>query len=108
MGDAYRVHETTGSTDIDSSLDPGVAGQLESFELHLDAAGGANSLTITRNSLAGSDYDVVWYTKDMTAVTDILWVPDRPLHFEAGDLVDIAWTNAGGATYGLTLKWRGI
>jgi hypothetical protein len=50
---------------------------------------------------AGSAYDALIYSKDMTAVTDDVFIPAQPMTFNAADELDIAWANAGTKTYGI-------
>jgi hypothetical protein len=61
-------------------------------------------MTITINSGAGAAYDALLLSVDMTAVTDYVYQPTRPLVFEKGDTIDIAWANANGRTYGLEVQ----
>jgi len=104
------VHETDDQTfdaesnnaAINRTISPGVAFDLEQFHIHLSAAGNAGDLTITLDANSGATYDVVILTQDMTAVTDFVWQPTRPLRFEAGDSLVIQWANAAARTYGMT------
>lgn len=95
----------TGSAAINETVNPGKAGQLHEFRIHLSAAGGAGDLTITLDANAGAAYDVVLLTEDMTTLTDLVWQPDLPLQFDSGDKFVIAWANASTRTYGLELKF---
>jgi len=103
-----RTQRATGAAAIASTLAPGVAWQLESIRVHLSAAGGAGDLTATINHGSAAAYDVVLLTQDMTAVVDLVWSPDRPMEFLAGDELDIAWVNTGTKTYGLEIVFKGI
>ncbi len=103
-----QYHRATGAAAIASTLAPGKAWQLESIRVHLSAAGGAGSLTATLDSGAGTPYDLLILTQDMTAVTDLIWAPERPMEFSAADELDIAWANAGTKTYGLEIVWKAI
>ena len=105
---ATRTQRATGAAAIASTLAPGVAWQLESIRVHLSAAGGAGDLTATINHGSAAAYDVVLLTQDMTAVVDLVWSPDRPMEFLAGDELDIAWANTGTKTYGLEIVFKGI
>lgn len=103
-----QYERATGAAAIASTLAPGVPWQLESIRVHLSAAGGAGDLTATIDHGTSSVYDVVLLTEDMTAVVDLIWSPDRPMEFLAGDELDIAWANAGTKTYGLEIVWKAI
>ena len=102
------TQRATGAVAISTTLAPGVPWQLESIRVHLDAAGGAGDLTATINHGTAAVYDIVLLTQDMTAVTDLVWSPERPMEFLAGDELDIAWANAGTKTYGLEIVYKGI
>lgn len=103
-----RTHRATGAAAIASTLAPGAAWQLESIRVHLSAAGASGSLTATLDHGAGAAYDIVLLTQDMTAVVDLVWSPERPMEFLAGDELDIAWANAGTKTYGLEVVWKAV
>lgn len=97
----------TGNAAIAKTVTPSQAAALDSIMLHLSAAGGAANLTIALDAIAGAEYDTVLLTQNMTLVTDLLWQPDRPIELDSGDSIIIAWANAGGKTYGLTVNWLG-
>lgn len=99
------TNRKTASAAINESIDPGKAGQLHEFRIHLNAVGGAGDLTITLDAAAGAAYDTVLMTQDMTTVTDLVWQPDMPIYFDAGDKLVVAWANAGAKTYGYELKY---
>jgi hypothetical protein len=95
----------TGSAAVSLEVAPGSAWQLEDVRVHLNAVGGAGSLTITADAGAGEAYDVVLASQDMTAAADYVYLPTRPLVFDADDKVVIAWENAGGKTYGVEARY---
>ena len=103
---AAQYHRVTGAAAIASTLAPGVAWQLESVRIHLSAAGGAGDLTGTIDHWAGTAYDVVILTQDMTTVTDFIWHCERPMEFERYDELDFVWANANTRTYGLEVVWK--
>jgi len=103
-----RTHRATGAVAIASTLAPGVAWQLESIRVHLSAAGGAGDLTATIDHGSNAVYDILILTQDMTAVTDLVWSPERPMEFLADDELDIAYANANTRTYGLEIVYKGI
>jgi len=108
---AIRHFYVTGSSDISASLTIPTQGvkvmELVSIELHLSAAGGANDLTVTHDSVRGAEYDTVWLTQDMTTATDVLvqYNPGEAI-FPAGSALDFAWTNGSGRTYGLAVTYK--
>jgi hypothetical protein len=103
---AVCTFRATGAAAIAATLAPGRAFQLLEVRLHLSAVGASGSLTATVDSNAGSAYDVKLLSEDLSSITDLIWQPDFPLHFDAGDEIDFAWTNAGTKTYGLEVKFN--
>lgn len=98
--------ETAENGAIDAELEPGIAAQIEELFLHLDQAGGADNLTVTRVSGAADDvYDTIILTEDMSAVTDLHWQPDRPINLAKGDSLKVEWDNSSDRTYGLEIVW---
>jgi len=103
-----QYSNTTGADAIAMTLTPGIAWQLEGIRVHLDDAGGAGNLTAKIDNGEGAAYDIVLLTQDMTAVTDLMWSPEDPIEFRAGDSLVIEWANAGEKTYGLEIVYKGI
>ena len=99
----YRRVKLSGSGVLAYTLDPDSQWQLEEVRLHLDAAGGAGNFTVTLESRLGSAYAVVFNTQDMSSVTDEHYQPTRPLQFEKGDKLALAWANANSRQWGLEL-----
>ena len=68
----------------------------------------ANTLTITKNSNAGEEYNVNLFSLPMFGVQDFHWQPDRKLEFNGKDSLDIAWTNDASSfkTWGLEIKYE--
>lgn len=103
-----RFHRVTGAVAIASTLAPGIPWQLESIRIHLSAAGGAGDFTATLDHGVAAEYDLVVLTVDMTTVIDYLWTAERPVEFDAGVELDLAWANANTRTYGLEVLWKSI
>jgi len=101
-----NTHRKTAAVAISESIDPGKAGQLHELKIHLSAAGGAGDLTVTLDAAAGTAYDTVLMTQDMTLITDLVWQPDMPVYFDAGDKLVVAWDNANLRTFGLEVKFN--
>lgn len=99
--------EATGAGAIAVAVTPGVAFDLEQITLHLSAVGGAaaGNLTVTCDSGTAAAYDVNLVTQDMVAVQNLVYQPTRPLRFQDGDEIDIAWANPNSVTYGLTIVY---
>ncbi len=101
---------STGSGAIARTLDPSATAmqgfwKIPQVDLHLDAVGGAGAFTLTVDSAKGSEYDVLVFSQDMTAVADAVWIPERPFILGPGDSLVAAWANVNGKTYGLRMLW---
>ena len=70
----------------------------------------SQNLTITLNANAGEAYDTLLYTVNpsVTSITSLLWQPDAELILEAGDAVDVAYTNTDTRTYGVQITTEEI
>ena len=101
-----NTHRKTAAVAINETIDPGKAGQLHELKIHLSAAGGAGDLTVTLDAAAGTAYDTVLMTQDMTLITDLVWQPDMPVYFDARDKLVVAWDNANLRTFGLEVKFN--
>jgi hypothetical protein len=99
------VVSTAATGAVAKTVAPAAKWQLNEIRIHLSAAGGAGNLTATMDAGAGAAYDSVIYTKDMTSVVDLVWIPDSPIVFSATDELDIAWANASNRTYGLEVVY---
>jgi len=53
----------------------------------------ANTLTITKKSQFGQNYDVIIKAVPMFGVVDFHWQPTRPIELWGGDSLSVAWTN---------------
>lgn len=101
-----RFLRATGNGALATTLAPGESFRLVEVRVHLSAAGGAGNFTATVDAISGQAYDINIITQDMTAVTNLIWQPDRPMAFEAGDEIDFAWDNAQTKTYGLEVVYE--
>jgi hypothetical protein len=96
----------TGVAAIAKTLKTDRPFQLTEVRLHLSGVGGATNFTATVDSNAGSAYDLLLFKEDMTLVIDLVWQPDEPIHFCAGDEIDFAFANGNNRTYGLEIKYN--
>lgn len=108
MSSLTHRYTSASTAGIATTLAPDMAWQLETIRVHLDAAGGAGDLTATIDHGAGAEYDILLLTEDMTTVTDLVFTPERPMEFLPDDELDIAYANAGGATVGVEIVFKGI
>ena len=81
--------------------------ELLDVRLHLaSAAVATENFTVTLDATRGTPYDVVFYTKDMAAVADVVWMPDEPLYFGVDDKLNFEWVNTDTREYGLAVRYR--
>ncbi len=107
----YRIQRATGAAAVNMDVAPGVAWQLESVRVHLDAGGAATDLVISVDadaSTAADEYNIVLATQAMNGVTDYFYQPERPIPFGADDEINIAYANGGAATYGIEVYYSAI
>jgi len=100
------VTDHTGATPIGFSISAPTVNKkwkLKQVEIHLNSAGGSGNFTITKDSGAGSTYDVVIKTVDMSSVVDYIWVIEDELIFDSDDVLNFAWANSSNKTYGITV-----
>ena len=108
---AVKQFYATGAGAISTTFAPQKSGtnlcEIVSIELHLSAAGGAANFTVTRDSILGTAYDLVYLTQDMTSVVDLfqIYSPGEFI-FDSQDELDFAWANGSSRTYGLTVKYK--
>lgn len=103
MQGIHRATATSGA--IAESIDFLTNGTIREIRLHLNAAGASGDLTVKIDSGGGATYDTVLLKQDMTSVTDLHYIPEKPVRVAAGDKLAIAWANAGGKTYGLEVVY---
>lgn len=84
---------------------------LDQLKLHLSAVGGAGSLQVKVDSGTNAVYDSVLLVEPLTTVTDVFWLPERPIAFSAVDEVDITWespTTGSAVTFGLEVFYKAL
>ena len=108
MSMAIRRANYTGATTVAVSMAAAEPLAVDSVRVHLSAAGGAGNLTIGIDSILGAEYDCVFSTTDMTSVTDLVYVPTRPLLLVNGDALTVAWANGSSRTYGIEVIYSAI
>ena len=104
-------YEATGATAIAVSVAPSGNFKVVAMTCHLSAApNGSNAFTLSLDRIAGSAYDYPIYavTPPATAAgQDIGWGASDDISIgRFGDAVQVAFANAGGATWGLCLVWE--
>jgi hypothetical protein len=102
------VSEQTGTAGMTLTVEPSTDFQIDQLRVHLNAVGAGGSLMVTIDDASGVTYDTILFTQDMTLVTDVVWLPTRPILCKDGDKVVVSWANAGGKTYGVKLICRQV
>lgn len=108
----------TGAGAMAMVVAPGYQFQLEEIQLHCSAVGGAGTgnLTVTMDGgAAAAVYDVNVLTQAMVAVSDLIFIPERPIRctYSTGvpatsDHLDLVWDNANAVTWGCTVIYSPI
>lgn len=85
--------------------------ELAGFAFHRDASpAGAENITFTVDNEDGSAYDFVIteLTQDLNGLADYseMLAFEKRIPLKAGDLVRVAWANAGADNYGLKIYYR--
>ena len=106
------VDNATGAAAIaKSSAAHATAFLLHSVTVHFSAAPTTSeNLTIILNTLTGAAYDTLLCKSNPSvgALTDIVYMPDVPLLCQAGDVIDVAYTNTDTRTYGVRIVTENI
>jgi len=102
----YTVADTAAYT-----LAPKTPFRLLSIDLEIDIVGTTSeSLTITKDAIAGSAYDTLIYTINTLtySVTSLFVTFGEGYDFEAGDELDMAWGNTEDRTIGFTWTYQTV
>lgn len=103
----FKVNGTGAAAIATSMTIPaGRAYRLISVSVKFSAAPTTSeSMTVTLNAAAGAAYDILLYTMNpsLLATTNLVWFPDRDLYLQAGDAIDVAYTNTDTRTYGVQI-----
>jgi len=99
------IDRSTAAVAISKTVEPTEAGQLDSVRMHLDGASAAENFTTSIVSASGNEYDIVLDVEAMSALTDYVYQPARPIPFFKGDKIKVVYPNATGNDYGLEIIW---
>lgn len=98
---------TDGTQSIVENLTIPADYTLDCVKLHLSAVGGlAENFTISISAGAGSRHNVLLYNQVMTTVSDIVWMPTRPIPFRKEDKIVITYNNGNNLPWGLEVLCR--
>lgn len=87
------IHSVTQSTDINTTLNPGVDFDVKGIFLHIYHGPISPTITISRDSVSGSNYDTVLYTEAAVNIEDFVFMPEEgEFKFIAGDGLNITIT----------------
>jgi hypothetical protein len=101
-------HSSTGSGAISSlvAVPAATTHQLLQVTLHLSAAPATSEdFRVSLKAAAGAVYDTVLFSQDLSvdSVTDLLWIPDRPVLLVGGDEVEASYPNTDAVEFGLQI-----
>lgn len=107
LADRYTEYPFTGNAAIDETIvhEGAQEWRLAGFSIHGSANFTSADITFTVDSRRGANYDVEILSETIPADTDhVKMIPsDERVPLKVGDELDIAFANAGGATYGLVV-----
>ena len=98
----------TGAVAMASTLTLLKDAYLDDIRVHLSAAGGAGTLTVTLISGFGTAYNVLLLSQDMTSIQNLVFSPDPKVHFKKGDAISVVWANSNSRTYGVEFVYTDI
>ena len=102
MSFRHAIASEGGAIDLDTGPLTGPQ-TLSAILVKVDTAPTTSeSLTVTLDSVDGSQYDVVIYSKDLISTTDVV-VTDISLPLAKGDGLTVAYTNTDSRTMGVRL-----
>lgn len=105
------VTSDDNTTPINTSTQIGGNFKLNSVTVHFSAAPiTSENFTITLDANDGSVYDTLIFSVDpsASAVTDIVFTPDKDLKFEAGDEIKVEFPNTDANTYALRIVTQSL
>ena len=77
--------------------------RLSEILIHFDGAS-TETITITKDSAKGPNYDTVKVKRSLIAETDFVYRPQGNPDYQAGDKIRVQCTNAGATHVYVTLK----
>lgn len=103
----HRSNFTSAEAPIAEVFTASAPCEILEIRIHLSAAGGAGTFTITLDSLTGPIYDTLLSSTAMATVTDI-WLTNMGVYLAAGDALNFDWENVEQAerTVGIEVIWR--
>lgn len=63
----------------------------------------SGEFTIKIDSVDGSTYDTILFTRNLESETDFVWWPEHQLLVETGSELNVSFPNSTNATYGLSI-----
>ena len=78
----------------------------DQIRLHANAAMANENATIEIDSAQNVAYDTVLHTFSTNAITDYVWIPDRPIALDVSDEVDVNCANTNNVTWGIEYVYR--
>lgn len=107
MGIKRQTDPVTGSGALSYTFTPGKEFVFEGVRLHLSAASATiENFVITLISSKGVVYNVKLYSINMNTVQDLIYQPESPQGFVAGDSLVFTWTNTNLRTYGMEIVYK--
>lgn len=100
------ISYATGAAALSHTFTPTNQVYITNIRLHLSAAATQETFSVYINSAKGSAYDTVLYSKDLTDLTDVSWIPAGKLLVNANDVITLTWTNTDTRTWGTEIGYE--
>lgn len=78
----------------------------DQIRLHANAAMANENATIEIDSGTNAVYDTVLHTFSTNAITDYVWIPNKPIVVGVDDEIDVNCANTNNVTWGLEYVYR--
>jgi len=101
----HRTNQTSVAAPIAEVFTPTGPCEIIEVRIHLSAAGGAGTFTVSLDSGNGSVYDALLESTAMATVTDI-WLTNVGIILASGDALNFDWANASERIVGIEVVWR--
>lgn len=105
----FTYYTTSGGTDtaetMTEAVAPAVPFYIDEVRLHLSVVhASVVDYIISLSSELGSAYNTLFLSQAMNGEKDVIWQPERPKRFRAGDQLSVNMIMSGSNYYGITIS----
>lgn len=103
----HRISRASGTSNLAETLGTSEDIELEDVRIHLEETSSSGVFTVTLDSGASTNHDVVLKSLDMAGVKDFTWTPERKRKIARADELDFAHTiGTSSNSWGLEVHWN--